>query len=425
MASQEITNGGLLYHEVQESKLCAVHCVNTVLQGPFFSEFDLATIAGDLDHKEKQMMMEGGMESVDYLQYMAEGSSNVSMDGNFSIQVLEKALEIWDLHVIPLESPLAGQAQIDPQNEDGFICHLENHWFCIRKVGGEWYNFNSFYPAPEHLSKFYLSAFLDTLKGAGWSIFLVRGNFPRDCPVSSSETSNAYGQWLTPDDAQRITKSIAMTHNASHEKEKMSNISSTAEMEGGATAPINSSNYEDSQLRAAIAASLGSQKVKSYYPDSFGRPFDSMQNTLDYEDPELMAAIAASLKDSSTSGSGNSSQLLGQEPELLPPVAAYTEDSLPSTITSGHTIDIQNECILPITDNNLPEKQDPGSTTAMDTAVENSSLTQDHTGNSQASHIADPMLNVNSGHPNVSQLAAAMAASLANVQVPPRTDHQT
>jgi ataxin-3 len=53
----------------------------------------------------------------------------------------------------------------------------------------------------------------------GWSIFLVRGKFPRDCPVSSSETSNAYEQWFTPDDAQRITKSMATTHNASHEKE--------------------------------------------------------------------------------------------------------------------------------------------------------------------------------------------------------------
>ena len=33
---------GLLYHEVQEGKLCAVHCVNTALQGPFFSEFDIS-----------------------------------------------------------------------------------------------------------------------------------------------------------------------------------------------------------------------------------------------------------------------------------------------------------------------------------------------------------------------------------------------
>jgi len=47
----------------------------------------------------------------------------------------------------------------------------------------------------------------------------VSGKFPRDFLVSSSETSNAYEQWFTPDDAQRITKSMETTHNASHEKE--------------------------------------------------------------------------------------------------------------------------------------------------------------------------------------------------------------
>jgi ataxin-3 len=78
----------------------------------------------------------------------------------------------------------------------------------------------------------------------GWSIFLVRGKFPRDCPVFSYETSNAYGQWFTPDNAQRITKPLAITHNASHEKEKesMSNIFSIAEVKGGTTSPSDSSN---------------------------------------------------------------------------------------------------------------------------------------------------------------------------------------
>jgi ataxin-3 len=77
------SNGGMLYHEVQESKLCAVHCVNTVLQGPFFSEFDLAALASDLDYKERQMMMLPAHSS-------ASGdlfSHNVSLDGDFSIQV--------------------------------------------------------------------------------------------------------------------------------------------------------------------------------------------------------------------------------------------------------------------------------------------------------------------------------------------------
>lgn len=77
-----VSNGGMLYHEVQESKLCAVHCVNTVLQGPFFSEFDLAALASDLDRTERQMML--GAVTGDFL---PEQSHNVSLDGDFSIQV--------------------------------------------------------------------------------------------------------------------------------------------------------------------------------------------------------------------------------------------------------------------------------------------------------------------------------------------------
>lgn len=78
------SNGGMLYHEVQESKLCAVHCVNTVLQGPFFTEIDLAALASDLDHEERRMMFQAGAPSAEFL---SEDSHNVSMDGDFSIQV--------------------------------------------------------------------------------------------------------------------------------------------------------------------------------------------------------------------------------------------------------------------------------------------------------------------------------------------------
>ncbi|GER37974.1 ataxin-3 [Striga asiatica] len=223
------SNGGMLYHEVQESKLCAVHCVNTVLQGPFFSEFDLAALASDLDRTERQMM--AGSVTGDYL---PEVSHNVSLDGDFSIQVLQKALEVWNLQVIPLDSPLASPAQIDPEKENAFICHLHDHWFCIRKVNGEWYNFDSLYPAPEHLSRFYLSAYLDSLKSSGWSIFLVRGDFPSDCPIASNETTGGYGQWLLPEDAERMNKSGGAAA-------------------GGMAAAVSD---DDEDLKAAIAASL-------------------------------------------------------------------------------------------------------------------------------------------------------------------------
>uniref|UniRef100_A0A7N0TSL3 ubiquitinyl hydrolase 1 n=1 Tax=Kalanchoe fedtschenkoi TaxID=63787 RepID=A0A7N0TSL3_KALFE len=53
--------GGMVYHEVQESKLCTVDCVkshvvNTLLQGPFFSEADLVALTSDLDSKEHQLI---------------------------------------------------------------------------------------------------------------------------------------------------------------------------------------------------------------------------------------------------------------------------------------------------------------------------------------------------------------------------------
>ncbi|KAL5742615.1 hypothetical protein ACOSP7_029347 [Xanthoceras sorbifolium] len=244
------SNGGMLYHEVQESKLCAVHCVNTVLQGPFFSEFDLAALASDLDRKERQMMLEGGAP-VSAGDFLAEGSHNVSLDGDFSIQVLEKALEVWDLQVIPLNCPVAEPAQIDPELENAFICHLHDHWFCIRKVNGEWYNFDSLYAAPEHLSKFYLSAYLDSLKGFGWSIFIVRGNFPKECPISA-ETSYGYGQWLSPEDAERITKSCNKREDPKRLKltqQHSDPFLSTSEAD-------RLLEMEDEDLKAAIAASL-------------------------------------------------------------------------------------------------------------------------------------------------------------------------
>ncbi|XP_077238819.1 josephin family protein [Tasmannia lanceolata] len=246
------SNGGMLYHEVQESKLCAVHCVNTVLQGPFFSEFDLAALAFDLDKKERQMMLEGGPVSEDFLRFDSEESHNVSMDGDFSIQVLEKALEVWDLQVIPFDCPVAEPAQIDPELENAFICNLQEHWFCIRKVNSEWYNFDSLYAAPEHLSKFYLSAYLATLKASGWSIFLVRGNFPRECPMSSSEASNGFGQWLSPEDAQRITKSINVTQPTPHRNDSSSHSNLSQAI--GETDML--SDMEEKDLNAAIAASL-------------------------------------------------------------------------------------------------------------------------------------------------------------------------
>jgi len=50
--------------------LCGIHCINALLQGPYFDEGTMSTIAQQLDQEEMQLMMAGGNNSADYLKYM-------------------------------------------------------------------------------------------------------------------------------------------------------------------------------------------------------------------------------------------------------------------------------------------------------------------------------------------------------------------
>jgi len=47
--------------------------------------------------------------------------------------------------------------------------------------------------SPLQVSKFYLSAYVDSLKEFGWNIFLVKENFPKEFPISSFKASNDFG----------------------------------------------------------------------------------------------------------------------------------------------------------------------------------------------------------------------------------------
>ena len=82
----------ILYHEKQESALCGQHCLNNLLQGPYFNAGALADIAHELDRKEQALMMSEGM-TADAMAFMREASGNVDEQGNFSIQVLSEALK--------------------------------------------------------------------------------------------------------------------------------------------------------------------------------------------------------------------------------------------------------------------------------------------------------------------------------------------
>jgi len=60
-----------LYHEKQVAGLCAVHALNTLFQDPLFGPVELMQIAQEFDRKEREQMMQAGVDSPDFLKYMA------------------------------------------------------------------------------------------------------------------------------------------------------------------------------------------------------------------------------------------------------------------------------------------------------------------------------------------------------------------
>ncbi|CAI9779238.1 unnamed protein product [Fraxinus pennsylvanica] len=96
----------------------------------------------------------------------------------------------------------------------------------------------------------YKETYLDSLKGFGWSIFLVKGNFPKECPHHILRSLQwCYGEWLSPDEVERITKSCNLASRSSPRAHPPDPYLQHGQLEI-------LSDDEDKDLKAAIAASL-------------------------------------------------------------------------------------------------------------------------------------------------------------------------
>ena len=189
----------MIYWEPQVAGLCGQHCLNSLLQGPIISAMELAEIAQGLDALEQAAMAEDGVDSTAYLKYMAEDSGNVASDGNFSVQVLSKALEVWDLDVVSINHPdaRAKEAKSKPLEQQAFILNLGDHWFSVRKIGETWWNLNSLNKnGPEEISDFYLSLLFETLMGEGYQIFIIFGNLHAMGDMTSDSFNAGSGRWI-------------------------------------------------------------------------------------------------------------------------------------------------------------------------------------------------------------------------------------
>ncbi|GLV42736.1 hypothetical protein CBL_03476 [Carabus blaptoides fortunei] len=169
-----------IFHEKQEGSLCAQHCLNALLQGPYFTPVDLGLLAQKMDDEERLCMAECGEESEEYQRFLQQPSGNMDDSGYFSVQVISSALEVWGLELVPYTSAeeRAREAFNTPCAMKAYICHYKDHWFTIRQLGNQWFNLNSLLSKPELISDTYLSLFLAQLIQEGYSIFVVFGELP-------------------------------------------------------------------------------------------------------------------------------------------------------------------------------------------------------------------------------------------------------
>ncbi|KAJ3191765.1 Ataxin-3 [Irineochytrium annulatum] len=133
------------------------------------------------------------MDLIPYLVHEQQGASeNYDDSGFFSVQVLQKALETWNLTLEPIGSEAQKEVKADPAKADAFILNLSEHWFTIRRFGGSrqrFMNLNSLLGAPEPVTETYLSVLLNALEGEGYSVFVVVGKLPT-CDADSFAARN-------------------------------------------------------------------------------------------------------------------------------------------------------------------------------------------------------------------------------------------
>ena len=115
--------------------------------------------------------------------------------GFFNIQVLQRALKVFEIELIPYASQdaIAKQARDSPESIQAYICNLGLHWFTIRQFGSQYFDLNSFYYVPELISNMILLTYLNLIQEKGYSVFIVHGTLP-ECVADQQLTANPINQ---------------------------------------------------------------------------------------------------------------------------------------------------------------------------------------------------------------------------------------
>jgi ataxin-3 len=210
-----------VYFEKQVDRLCGVHCLNSLLQGPIFSQSELNKYAAELDKEESALFVADPNQpkpprsmTISSLSNRPK-SHNVDDTGYFSLGVLEKAL----LSKYNLSVENAARRDIIQQinrdgfeSHDGFVIHLRDHWFSARAIPNpnypgvrEWFFLDSLKPGPIPITENDLWGTLQGLiqSGDGFVFVVTGGRLPFPMQSSAKPVLRANQFYLTREEIKK------------------------------------------------------------------------------------------------------------------------------------------------------------------------------------------------------------------------------
>eukprot|EP00922_Rhytidocystis_sp_ex-Travisia-forbesii_P021345 GHVS01031274.1.p1 GENE.GHVS01031274.1~~GHVS01031274.1.p1 ORF type:complete len:449 (-),score=77.34 GHVS01031274.1:51-1265(-) len=273
----------IVYWEKQGAdRLCAMHCINSLLQGPYFSESSMVDVAQQLDKKERQLLG----SAAEYENYVSEAAGNAADDGNFNITVIEECLKHMTVNLVPMTSPHAEHVRMEPTSVEAYICNLSDHWFAIRRVNDTWYNLDSLKPHPQVMSVFSLSASLSSIANAGYSIHIVTSSTPLPLPNKHAQNDLRSNQmYLTADDIKQLANKHKIDEAEDEQRARKVADEPSEEKESSITGAIGAKTTPHSWPSGG-GIRLGGEETSNEVDDA----------TLANEDPELYEAMRLSLQ---------------------------------------------------------------------------------------------------------------------------------
>ena len=162
----------LIYWEKQgKTNLCGLHLINNLLQSPNFDKNMLDEISSELDKQEKLLLGDSNIN---------EKYNNSSKDGNYNIQVISKALEIYEIGFKQLKteeiiSNFFENKEVTLITNQAFIINSKSHWLCLRKVNNVWFNLNSANdnPGPQIITENLFDSVVSDILDYNLSIFEI------------------------------------------------------------------------------------------------------------------------------------------------------------------------------------------------------------------------------------------------------------